>query len=237
MSGPRPRRGRRAASRGLKLAAMTLDLASKRAAPPDAPDDLTGDRDLEWTFCQARLGDGPSRTLDFGADVGVPLSLAAALRGHDVVALDRLEIAHRAEHPRIRRVVADVLDRPLEGERFDVVINCSSIEHVGLSGRYGSAAADDGDLEAMGVLAGLMAPDARQLLTIPVGRDMVCAPHHRIYGERRLPRLLERYDVVEEQFWHKPGRAWRETDRATALATEGSARFYSVGLFVLGAAR
>jgi SAM-dependent methyltransferase len=228
----RTQRFRRGSSRALKLAAMAADLASTRIAPASGVPSLAGDRDLEWTFCQARLADGPGRTLDFGADTGV-LSLAAAHRGHDVVALDRLDVQGPVEHPRVRRVVADILDRPLAGERFDQVVNCSSVEHVGLAGRYDSTDAPDGDLEAMAVLADLLEPGGRHILTVPVGQDLVCAPQHRIYGERRLPRLLERYEVVEEQFWHKAGTAWRPTERAVALATGGSSSFYSLGLFVL----
>jgi hypothetical protein len=72
------------------------------------------------------------------------------------------------------------------------------------------------------------------VLTIPVGRDMVCAPLHRIYGERRLPRLIDGFDVVEQQYWRKDReRGWMQTERAIALATEGSESFYSLGLFVL----
>jgi hypothetical protein len=226
-------RARRTTARGLKLAAMALDVAARRATPPDATPTLAGDRDLEWTFCQSRLGDAPSRTLDFGADAGIPLSLAAAFRGHEVVALDQLEVSGPVRHPGIRFVAGDILDRPLGGERFDTVINCSTVEHVGLAGRYGSRSAGDGDLEAMTILAEMMEPGGRQILTVPVGRDRVCAPSHRIYGEERLPRLLERFAIAEEQFWCKGAAAWEPCDRAVALAVEGSASFYALGLFVL----
>lgn len=233
--GSRAPKARAGASRAFKLAAIAADIASGKVAPPGAAQSLAGDRDLEWTFCQARLSDGPGTTLDFGADTGL-MSLAAALRGHDVVAFDRLDVIGTVEHPRVTRMVADILDRPLGDRRFDQIVNCSSVEHVGLAGRYGSSDASDGDVEAMSILADALAPGGRQILTIPVGRDMVCAPQHRVYGERRLPRLLERYAIAEEQFWHKPGPAWTPTDRATALATQGSASFYSLGLFVLNAA-
>ena len=62
---------------------------------------------------------------------------------------------------------------------------------------------------------------------------MVCAPQHRIYGAERLPRLLDGYRVDDEQFWHKRDGAWRTCDRDVALKTQGSAAFYSLGLFVL----
>jgi len=72
-------------------------------------------------------------------------------------------------------------------------------------------------------------------MTVPVGQDLVCSPLHRIYGLDRLPRLLDGYGVEEQQFWQKrPGRSiWEQTDREAALATQGSASFYALGLFVL----
>jgi len=53
----------------------------------------------------------------------------------------------------------------------------------------------DGDLDAMGILRELLAPGGRMILTIPVGRDQICGPYHRIYGEDRLPRLLDGFGV------------------------------------------
>jgi SAM-dependent methyltransferase len=207
-------------------------VASHRLGAQDG--DLQGDRIVEWSFCLARLADGPGTTLDFGADVAF-LSLAAAQRGHTVVALDRLPSALDYEDERVEVVQEDILARPLQARTFDQIINCSSIEHVGLSGRYGSAEVPDGDLEAMAILRDLLAPQGRMILTIPVGRDLVCAPKHRIYGGERLPRLLDGFQIVEEQFWRKDTDAavWKQTDRETALDTEGSASFYSLGLSVL----
>lgn len=212
---------------------MAADLASKRTAPPeDAALTLEGDRELEWTFCQARLQDGPGTTLDFGSDTGL-LSVAAAQRGHDVLAFDRLDVHYRVQHPRVTKLVADILERPLGGRTFDQMVNCSSVEHVGLAGRYGSFDAVDGDIEAMAILAEHLKPGGRHILTIPVGRDLISAPQHRIYGEERLPRLLAPYEIAEEQYWHRTLDGWVQTDRATALAVQGSASFYALGLFVL----
>jgi hypothetical protein len=178
------------------------------------------------------LADGPGRTLDFGADIGF-LSLAAAQRGHDVVALDRVKITPDYRHERVEFRQGDILDRPLEGESFDQILNCSSVEHVGLAGRYDSTDVPDGDLQAMAIMRETLAPVGRMVLTVPVGRDLVCSPLHRIYGPERLPRLLDGYTVQEEQYWRKDD-VWEPTDRETALATAGSESFYSLGLFVLG---
>jgi SAM-dependent methyltransferase len=226
------KRARRTGARALALAGGAALEASHRLEAQDG--DLQGDRIVEWSFCLARLAEGPGTTLDFGADVAF-LSLAAAQRGHAVVALDRLPGALDYEDERVEALQADILDRPLQDRSFDQIVNCSSIEHVGLSGRYGSAEAPDGDLEAMAILRDLLAPHGRMIFTIPVGRDLVCAPKHRIYGAERLPRLLDGYQVEEDQFWRKDrdAGAWKQTDRETALETAGSASFYSLGLFVL----
>jgi len=120
------------------------------------------------------------------------------------------------------------------GERsFDQVINCSTIEHVGLAGRYGSRAEAYGDLRAMAKLARLLRRDGEMILTLPVGLDDVFAPHHRVYGADRLPRLLEPFVVGEERWWAKPdGRRWEPVRRELALATQGSPSYYVLGLVV-----
>src|SRR5207253_8674561 len=111
----------RALSRGAQLLTVAAGVAgegARRLAEKRAGESLAGDRDVEWSFCLARLAGGPGRTLDFGADAGL-LSLAAAQRGHEVVALDRMPSALRYEHDRVESLQADILDRPLAGRRFD----------------------------------------------------------------------------------------------------------------------
>jgi hypothetical protein len=220
----------------LNVAGNLAIQASRRIAERDGAT-LVGDRSVEWSFCLARLADGPGTTLDFGADVGF-LSLAAAQRGHDVVALDRMPSALEYRHPRVSPVQGDVLARPLEGRRFDQIINCSSVEHVGLAGRYGSFEDTNGDLKAMAIMRDLLDADGRMIMTIPVGRDLVCPPLHRIYGHERLPRLLEGYTVQEAQYWvrDRAVSAWTQVDGEDALQTKGSEWFYALGLLVLGRA-
>jgi hypothetical protein len=226
-------RVRHRGGRLLNLAGNVAIEASRRINERDGAT-LIGDRSIEWSFCLARLAEGPGTTLDFGADVGF-LSLAAAQRQHEVVALDRLPSTLEYRHPRVKALQADILDRPLEGRRFNQILNCSSVEHVGLAGRYGSFEKPDGDLEAMAIMRDLLDAEGRMIMTIPVGRDLVCAPLHRIYGHERLPRLLEGYSVHEAQYWRRDpaASAWVELGRDDALHTEGSEWFYALGLLVL----
>jgi len=224
---------RRQTARALEGAGNALARTGRRLGSTASADSLEGDRWVEWSFCMARLARGDGKTLDFGAGIGF-LSLGAAQKGHYVVALDRETSSLRYSHERVEIVHSDILDHPLADRHFDQVINCSSVEHVGLPGRYGSNDVSEGDIEAMGILRDMLVPGGRMILTIPVGRDMVCSPLHRIYGEQRLPHLIEGFDLVEQQYWRKDRETgWNQAERAIALATEGSKSFYSLGLFVL----
>lgn len=200
--------------------------------------DLSGDRDIEWSFIASHHPDGPGEALDFGCS-GTYLSLIAARRGFSVVALDLEQPASLWQHPNRRFIEGDLLEVDLQNAKFDLVINCSSVEHVGLVGRYSvSEARPDGDLKAMRRLQELMKPGAIQLLTIPLGRDAVFQPWHRVYGEKRLPLLLQGYRLVHAEFWHKSqDRTWTTCSRQEALSFEAAwdhqRRIYALGCFVL----
>jgi SAM-dependent methyltransferase len=196
--------------------------------------DLSGDRDIEWSWVASRLPDGPGEVLDFGAG-GSNLSLIAAQRGFNVTAID-LRVIHRPYvYPRISFIQGDILKIDLPKTFFDIVINCSSVEHVGIVGRYGvTKMHDDGDLKAMERIRSFMKPEGIMILTIPVGCDAVFPPFHRVYGTKRLPILLNTYTVDKEEFWLKNDQnIWVITDKQIALRKESQERLYGLGCFVL----
>ncbi|MGB9591418.1 MAG: methyltransferase domain-containing protein, partial [Candidatus Kryptoniota bacterium] len=134
---------------------------------------LLGDRDIEWSWVTAQMPLGPGEALDFGPG-GSYLGLIAAQRGFNVTAVDIEPVQWPYIHPQLHFVQGDILRLPLPKERFDLVINCSTVEHVGLVGRYGvTEDRPNGDLEAMARLKELMKPGGIMLLTIPVGQDAV----------------------------------------------------------------
>jgi SAM-dependent methyltransferase len=210
---------------------MTEGSQSRTATP-----DLSGDRDLEWTYVAVRLGRYISedcRVLDFGCGNGV-LAVGAAGLGARVLAIDLMPRDMPCLDPRLEFRQTDLMMLDEGKMRFDLVLNCSTIEHVGLSGRYDTVEAPDGDLEAMAKLCRLMNPDGHMLLTIPVGHDAVVRPLHRVYGTKRLPRLLEGYEVVESSFWRKDARnVWIPCTRDEAIAEQGHERYYALGAMVL----
>lgn len=136
----------------------------------------------------------------------------------------------------------DLLGADISDGSLDLVINCSTVEHVGLSGRYGETRnISDGDLDAMKKLYALMKPGAVMLMTIPVGQDAVFAPMTRVYGSERLPELVKGFSVTHEEYWVKDdANRWIQADKDTALAVQTRGQFpmpeenyYPLGCLVL----
>lgn len=194
---------------------------------------LVGEREVEWSWTLAHTRRGPGRVLDFGSGNGM-LALGASFAGNKSVAIDLEPEQYLFKGHDIEYVQGDFNKLEFEPKSFDQILNCSSIEHVGLSGRYGSPHDPDGDLRAIAKMADLLKPDGDMLLSIPVGCDAVYAPWHRVYGEERLPRLLEGWQIRSEEYWAKPKtEKYEPVSRSQALADEGSASYYALGLLVV----
>jgi len=194
---------------------------------------LAGDREIEWTWTLAHVRRGSGRVLDFGSGNGM-MALGAAFAGDEVVAIDLEPEQYPFQPHRIDYMQGDFNQLDLEPHSFDQILNCSSVEHVGLAGRYGSPDEPDGDLRAMEKMSRILKPDGDMVLTIPLGLDAVHAPLHRIYGEQRLADLLEHWEIRAESYWAKPaGPRFEPVTREQALAERGSRSYYALGLFVV----
>jgi hypothetical protein len=196
---------------------------------------IAGDRDIEWSWVAANLPDGSGEALDFGPG-GSWMGLLAARRGWRVTAVDLNPAEHFYRHPRLGFTIGDLLTLSLPADFFELIINCSTVEHVGLAGRYGvTEDSSDGDLAAMQRLRWMMRANGRMLLTVPVGRDRVFRPWHRVYGRTRLPELLRGYKVISKEFWTKDAdNRWNVAPEAVAIDEEPLVYCYALGLFVLG---
>jgi SAM-dependent methyltransferase len=194
--------------------------------------DLTGDRELEWSFVAARIGkyvERNSKVLDFGCGSGF-LSFVATSIGANTLAIDLMPTRFNVDIANLNFQKIDLLGLENYDRYFDLIINCSTVEHVGLSGRYNSQDMQDGDLRAMAKLSQLLKPNGHMLLTIPVGQDDVKMPLHRIYGPKRLPKLLGGFLVVEGSYWKKNQRnIWFACGKEEAMKEKGSDYYYAIG--------
>jgi hypothetical protein len=80
-------------------------------------------------------------------------------------------------------------------DKYDICISISSYEHCGL-GRYGDPLDPDGDLKAMKQLKNHMVEKGKLFLAVPIGQDALVWNAHRIYGHRRLPKLIEGWNIL-----------------------------------------
>jgi SAM-dependent methyltransferase len=207
--------------------------ATYRSLVDPPPPNLLGDRDVEYTWIQAHIPEGPGLALEFGSG-GSPLWLAAVRHGFKVTGIDLQPATWFVEHPAYSFVQSDLFALDLPQASLDLVINCSTVEHVGLN-RYGARVDRDGDLAAMRRLHELLKPGGTMLLTIPVGQDAVIAPLHRVYGQVRLPLLLDGYESVCEEFWMKDPHSnrWQPCTSDLAYSQVSSPHLYALGCFVL----
>lgn len=198
-------------------------IKAKRAVVPPAPivKNIDGERHVEWSFLSGEMPQGPGDALDFGCENGY-MSLVAAEKGFRVVAVDLEHQDFAFQHPNITFQLGDFLKLNLPENHFDLVVNCSSVEHVGVAGRYGiTAQQDEGDLEAVRKFARILKLDGQLIMTAPCGKDAVMAPWCRVYGKERLPRLLSPLRLEKERYWVKnEENRWAEVDRETALNFE-----------------
>lgn len=207
------------------------------AEPKQTPEiqlDLKGDRAIEWSWVSANIPDGPGYAMDFGPG-GSQLSTIAAMKGFDVTGVDMLDVERPFYLPNLKFMRGDLNELPLQNWHFDLIINCSTVEHSGISGRYNITKEDEeADLRAMAKLRELMKPTGIQLLTIPVGQDTVWRPLHRIYGEKRFPKLTAGYRVLQSRCWTKDRyNRWVLTDTKEAFAKPTAPTVYGLGCFIL----
>jgi SAM-dependent methyltransferase len=199
--------------------------------PPAGGFDVKGETFLDWAFVCANLPPGPKRALEIGPGRS-PIIPAMLALGYDVTAIDIASDLAK-QFAGIKFISGDFAGELLEAG-FDVIVACSTVEHIGLSGRYGSAEDPEGDLRAMSKINDLLEPDGLLFLTVPMGIDGVHRPFHRTYGRQRLRRLLQGFAVVKSRFLVKePWGPWYAADREAAFDYPASARRYALGEFLL----
>lgn len=228
-------------SRVRKLKRALFPVPPPPPIPVAPPINIYGERNVEWTFLSQEMPGGPGEAFEFGCETGY-MSLMAAQRGFHVIANDLQEQSFTWKHPQVEFRQGDFLKLNLPRNQFDLAINCSSVDHVGIAGRYGiTAQQDEGDIEVMHRLADILKPGGILLMTAPCGHDIVMAPWHRVYGIHRLPKLLAPFRILKDSYWVKDeNNRWVPSSRDAALASQTICNpvdpcwcLYALGGFVL----
>jgi hypothetical protein len=216
------------------------DLVKRRLGWPPPEDDpvelpmtLYGDRAIEYGLLFRHLGPGQGRLLDVGGGAASAVATIAAGLGWKVTSLDLfpspLEFAD-AEFVR-----ADFTRWDCGDQLFDRIVFLSSLEHFGLSGRYGSPEEEMLDRAAFLRAVEMLAPNGRILLSVPFGQAAVLRPFHRVYDRRGLDGLVSPLHADVAIFYRK-GRdgIWRSCPEAEAARVTPSQSFYALAFLRLG---
>lgn len=178
-------------------------------------------RMLEYPFVIAKLdGCQRGRVLDVGCtDGGNLVAPILASLGWEVYGVDTRHFGFR--HPNFRFVHEDVREMSFPDDFFDCAYAISTLEHVGLAGRYAVRVDDpDGDFRAVAEVRRVVRPGGRFLLTVPYGRGGVVRPMERVYSRERLRRLLARWAREDERYWYLDNAGeWHEVSEETAART------------------
>ena len=116
-------------------------------------------------------------------------------------------------------LIQDIRRTSFPENYFDFIVAVSTLEHIGLSGRYGSDRDPQGDRKAVKEMARILKPSGKILMTIPYGKAAIIVdPLHRIYDKRQLSELLGNLRVHKAEYY-KRDRAGR-----WGITTEKNAR-------------
>ncbi len=196
---------------------------------------LVGDRCVEYAFVVKEiLGvDRRRAVLDVGSCAS-PLTTVIKSLGFEVVhGIDLLPSPVRFDG--VTYHTGDFLQTPELRPHYGVVIFCSSVEHFGLAGRYGSPAVPDGDVRAVQKAWELLEPDGLLVMTLPYGIERVVYPYHRVYNKESalLKYLISRLQLISEEYYcNGTDNVWQRCTEEVARTVEPSSDNYALGLFV-----
>lgn len=193
--------------------------------------DLAGEKYPDWGWCLGKLTEHKNEEiLDIGCSYS-PISMSAIGFGNKVWGMDVAPVNY--VHPDFYFINADFLEYDFGVKKFDCIVMCSVVEHIGLTGRYGQKEILNGDILTMQKIKTLLKDGAHLIISIPVGLDLVYKPFHRIYGKKTLPTLFSGYKIFEEDFWVKQGENWMQSSWQEAPKIDRKGLSYALGQYVL----
>ena len=123
-----------------------------------SPPNMLGDRDIEHSWIAANIPEGNGKALDFGSG-STWMGFLAARKGFETLSIDLTSNPYYYSHPGLQFKLIDLFDLEIPENSLDLIINCSTIEHVGLKGRYNvEKEKQNGDLEAMELMRQFLKP-------------------------------------------------------------------------------
>ena len=165
-------------------------------------------------------------------DSGNIIPFLVSSLGWDVHGIDNR--LYKFQHPNFHFQRGDIREKHYTDAFFDCVCAVSSIEHIGLKGRYNVIEDDlEGDVKAVREIAKILKPNGAFILTLPFGVKRLVRPLERVYDSAAVDNLLTGWQRRDERYYVQDGGAWNPTSREAAQKEDYLKGGRAIALFVL----
>ena len=159
-------------------------------------------RVIEYSFAIQKLGSAQGKkVLDIGCTSKwniLPAVLAGF--GWEVYGIDIRRL--KFKHPNFHFVGEDIQHTSFPDSFFDAVCAISTIEHIGLRGRFGVHKDDpQGDAKAVREVQRIIRPGGNFLVTVPYGQRTIIRPLHKVYDKAWLKALFADWKIKNEIYY------------------------------------
>ena len=158
------------------------------------------ERVLEYSFAICKLVKiKPGNLLDVGCVARVNLIPAVACElGWKVWGIDIRDYNYK--HPNFTFVKGSILDNKFPLKFFEAVTTISTIEHIGIKGRYGlTKSLNLGDLDALSKVRDILKKEGKLILTVPFSNTYKVGTLGRTYDMEHLDNLCRRWKVLDKR--------------------------------------
>ena len=158
------------------------------------------ERVLEYSYAIVKLSKlEPGNLLDVGCVARMNLiPVVACELGWKVWGIDIRPYYYT--HPNFTFVKGSILSSKFPVKFFDAITAISTIEHIGIRGRYGlSENVVVGDLDTFNQVRGVLKKGGRFILTVPFGGAYRVNTLGRTYDWSRLEELCKRWKTIDKR--------------------------------------
>ncbi len=192
----------RLSSRLARMAYTRLSKLAYRFVDLDVESPSLDSRVIEYSFVISKLARRQKgRVLDVGCtDSGNMVPLVLALLGWEVYGIDTRQFS--LDHPNFHFIPGDIRSTSFADGFFDCICAVSTIEHIGLKGRYTTAQEElEGDIKAVKEIDRILRAGGALLVTVPYGRWQLVKPLQRVYDKPGLQNLFSGWRVKGEAYY------------------------------------
>ena len=169
----------------------------KKTQPP------ASDRFIEYPWMLENITLKEGRLLDIGSTIGDNLyhSLPKTMQIH---CLNLNDTSYKNKEIAFKQ--GDIRKTEYPDNYFDYITCISTLEHIGVEGRYNSDNDPDGDTKAMKEIKRILKPEGTMLITVPYGiKDVL--PINKLYNKSRINRLFNDVEIINQKFY-KFSKSW-----------------------------